>query len=84
MAKKRDMVTYDLKKGRKIVYRGVTNDPGHRMQQHLADGKKFDKLVVTSRKMSEEGAKKREKENLQTFRRSHKGRNPSYNKDSDG
>ncbi len=84
MPKKRDTVTYDLKQGNKVVYRGVTNDPGRRVQQHRADGKKFDKMLITSRKMTEDGAKKKESENLKTYRRSHDGRNPAYNKDSDG
>ena len=84
MAKKRDTITYDLKQGRKIVYRGITNDPERRIQQHRADGKKFDKMVITSRRMTEDGAKKKESEKLKTYRHSHGGLNPKYNKGSDG
>ena len=84
MAKKRDTVTYDLKQGNKVVYKGITNDTERRVQQHRADGKKFSKMVITSRKITEDGAKMKESGNLKTYRRSHGGRNPNYNKDSDG
>ena len=84
MPKKRDTVTYDLKKGRKIVYRGTTNDPDRREREHLNDGLDFDRLVPTSRRMTPQGAKDRETNNLKRYRRNHGGRNPRYNKDQDG
>ncbi len=84
MAKKRDTINYDLKDGKKIVYRGTTNDPERRAQEHQAEGKKFTKITTTSPKMTPEGAKKREAENLAKYRRGHGGDNPKYNKDSDG
>lgn len=84
MSKKRDTVTYDLKVGNKVVYRGTTDDPERRAEEHKADGKNFSRMVVTSRKMTEAGAKKKEAEALQRYRDGHGGKNPKYNKDSDG
>ena len=84
MAKKRDTVTYDLKDGHKVIYRGTTNDPSAREEQHRAEGKKFTKLVVTSRKMTDDGAKAKEAKALKTYRKHHGGKNPKYNKDTDG
>ena len=84
MKKKYDTLTYDLKDGKKIVYRGITKDPEKREKEHKASGKRFTKMVLSKRKMTEEGAKKKEKENLRTYRKSHGGKNPKYNKDSDG
>ena len=84
MSKKRDTINYDLKDGKKIVYRGTTNDPERREKQHREEGKKFTHLLPTSRKMTREGAKKKESEALERYRRSHSGRNPKYNKDDDG
>ena len=84
MGNKRDTVTYDLKYGKKIVYRGTTDDPKRRADEHKETGKKFTKLTVTSRKMTEDGAKKKETEALERYRKSHSGKNPKYNKDSDG
>ena len=82
--KERDTVTYDLKRGREVVYRGTSIDPEEREQSHRADGKEFDRLVVTSRRMTKEGAEKKEAENLETYRRGHGGKNPLYNKKLDG
>ncbi len=85
MAKKpMDTVTYDLKKGNKVVYRGTTNDPDRRVQEHADAGKKFDKVEITSRRMTEAGAKQKEAEALDRYRKGHGGKNPKYNKDSDG
>ncbi|MCK5680293.1 GIY-YIG nuclease family protein [bacterium] len=79
-----DTVTYDLKKGNKVVYRGTTNDPERRMQEHVDAGKQFSGMNITSRKMTEEGAKKKEAATLKTYRQGHGGKNPKYNKDNDG
>jgi len=84
MTKKRNTITYDLKQGGKILYRGTTNDPERREQEHRAEGKKFTKLTVTSQRMTEEGAKQKEIEDLQKFRQGHGGKNPKYNDDTDG
>ena len=84
MKKPRDTQTYDLKKGKKIVYRGTTSDPDRREREHRRAGLDFDHLVTTSRRMTADGAKRREAEKLATYRRGHKGKNPKYNKDDDG
>ena len=77
--------TYDLKNGREIVYRGESNDVERRAEEHRAEGKKFTSVVITSeRALSNEGAKKREAEQLERYRRGHGGKNPKYNKDDDG
>ena len=85
--KPRDTVTYDLVRGRgnQVVYRGTTSqDLGKRADQHRADGKSFDRIVQTSRRMTEEGARRQEADNLERYRRSHGGRNPLYNERDDG
>ena len=84
MNSKRDTVTYELKQGHKVVYRGTTNDPAAREAAHRSDGKVFDRLVPTSRRMTADGAKAKEKQSLETYRRNHGGKNPKYNRDSDG
>ena len=81
---KRDTVTYDLKQKGKIVYRGTTNNPERREQEHDDDGKRFTKMTITSRRMTADGAKQKEGQALKTYRQNHAGRNPRYNEDSDG
>lgn len=83
MPKKRDTVIYELKQGKKVVYKGTTNNPERREAEHKAQGKRFTKMNVTSRKMTEEGAKKQEAKSLDTYKRN-QGKLPRYNKDSDG
>ena len=82
--KKRNTVTYELKEGNKVVYKGTTKNPESREKQHRQEGKKFSSLEITSRQMTEEGAIKKEQKELQTYRKTHQGKNPKYNKDSDG
>ncbi len=84
MAKKRDTVTYNLKDGRKVVYKGISNDPEKREQEHRKSGKKITGIEITSRKMTREGAKNKEANDLETYRKNHGGKNPKFNKDSDG
>lgn len=82
---KRDTITYKLtgKKG-ETLYIGTTNNPEQRAEQHRDAGKRFVNLIPTSRKMTAGGAENKETQQLATFRRGHSGRNPRYNKDSDG
>lgn len=84
MRKKRDTVTYDLIDKRKVVYKGTTNNPEKRGMEHEREGKRFTAMRITSRKMTEPGAKEKEAEALETYRRNHTSKNPKYNKNSCG
>ncbi|MBT3721359.1 hypothetical protein HOG47_06950 [archaeon] len=81
---KRDTVTYQLKQGRKVVYIGETNDIEATEQRHKDDGKNFTKILTTSVKITKTSAEQREADKLETYRRSHKGKNPKYNKTDNG
>lgn len=80
----RDTVTYELRDGRKAVYRGITSDPERRAATHLADGKKFTKMVVTSSRMTRKGAARKEAKLLETYQRNHGGKLPKYNQTKKG
>ena len=81
--KPRNIVVYQLLKGNKIEYVGTTDNLERRKGEHRLN-KDFGGIKPVSRPMTEEGAKKREKELLAKYRKTHKGKNPKYNKDSDG
>lgn len=82
---KRDTLTYKLTGHRgETLYIGTTNNPERREQEHRNEGKNFVNLIPTSRRMTSEGAINKETKQLGTYRQGHKGRNPRYNKDSDG
>lgn len=84
MAKKRSTRTYALFNGREKVYIGTTNDLEERAAAHKDTGKRFTRIEPTSRAMTEDGAKRKEGEQLKQYRQGHRGQNPRYNKDSDG
>ena len=84
MAKSRSTQTYALYDGPKKVYIGTTKDVERRSEEHHDSGKNFTRIEPTSRRMTEEGAKIKETEQLEAYRKGHGGRNPRYNKDSDG
>jgi predicted GIY-YIG superfamily endonuclease len=76
--------TYELWHKGKKVYIGESEDPAQRAEQHKQQGKRFDRLSVTSRSMKKENAQKREADRLEVYRRGHGGKNPRYNKSDDG
>lgn len=84
MANRRNTQTYALYQGNRKVYIGTSDDLERRERQHRSEGKKFTRIKPTSRRMTPGSAKKREAEQLATYRRWHLGKNPRYNKTSDG
>jgi hypothetical protein len=76
---KRTHLNYDLKDGRKIVYRGTTNDIERRMAEHERAGKRFTHAVVQGARKTPAGARSEERASLARYRRSHRGANPRYN-----
>jgi predicted GIY-YIG superfamily endonuclease len=57
---KRDTYNYVLKRGRRIVYRGITNDPERRLNEHRKSSKRFTRMVVDPYPCSRRTARKRE------------------------
>lgn len=76
---KRDYVLYELRKGREIVYFGITNEPDRREVEHKQD-KDFTSMNVITPKLTLESAKKREAERVETYKSNHGGKPPKYNK----
>lgn len=83
MAKKkavRDTHNYNLKDGKKIVYKGTTNDLEKRAKEHEADGKKITHIQKVGRAKTVKGADKEETRQLKVYRSNNGGKNPKYNK----
>lgn len=76
----RDTYNYDLvgRNGR-VLYRGITNDPERREQQHKSAGRRFRYLRYESFPCSRETARKRERGSIANFESGH-GRKPRYNR----
>ncbi len=84
MPKKRDTWNYELKRSKKVVYRGTTNDPDRRLAEHAREGKGFTHMNIVGRAKTEASAKRSETKSLATYRRNHGGKNPEYNNKDDG
>lgn len=80
----RDHYNYELKRGRKVVYRGSTNDLERREQEHARDGKKFTHMRKVGRAKTRKGALSSEEKSLKRYRKNHGGRNPQYNQTNHG
>ena len=70
-------------KNDKINYVGITKDPARRATEHKADGKQG-KMNVETPPMPRSDARNWEGNRLQTYRRSHDGKNPPQNKNKNG
>ena len=75
---KQDTVNYTLRQGRKVVYKGITNNPKRRKAELRREGKKFTSMT-TSRRVSRTTARKREKAGIKKCK-SKTGKKPRYNK----
>ncbi len=82
MAKNRDTYKYKLYEGNNIVYIGITNDPKRRENEHKNAGESFTKMETFGSAVNRESAEKWEEQELANYRKSHRGKNPKYNKTS--
>ena len=74
---------YELTRGNKVVYVGITEDPVAREAQHRAD-KNFDKMRIVGAKSTRAGAEQWETERIHTYMKNHGGETPEYNKNTSG
>jgi len=79
MPKRRNYHRYELKQKREIVYRGITNNPERREEEHKDEGKRFSNLKIIGPAVTKKAAENWEEKSLQSYRDSHGGENPKYN-----
>lgn len=75
---------YELKHGRAVVYRGISNDVLRRVAEHRREGKLFTHVRVTHWSFFRFLARRREVLALAKYRRTHSGKNPRYNRRNGG
>lgn len=68
----------------KTLYIGITNNLERREAEHRYDGKKFNEMVQIGRATTAKAAANWEKEAIQDYKDSHRGRRPRYNKNDSG
>ena len=80
----RDTYKYELRKGNRVVYVGITNDIGRRKAEHRADGMDFTTIkkvgIATTRTAAEDWESKR----IDTYKENHHGCRPKYNQNDSG
>ncbi len=69
-----------LRDGRDVVQYGISCDPEARGEEHLDGGKRFTSLTVVGPAVTRDTALDWERDRIETYRRSHQGRMPRYNK----
>ena len=79
----RNTYKYELTKGNRLVYVGITNNPKRREMEHHQD-KDFDKMVIIGRRSTPDGASEWETNRIQTYMRTHNGNTPLYNQNETG
>lgn len=79
MSANKDTFRYELRRGGKIVYVGITDQPDVRAEQHSTEGKRFTSMNLVGRAITRRSAENWEEERLETYRRHHGGKNPRYN-----
>jgi predicted GIY-YIG superfamily endonuclease len=79
----RNTSKYELTRGNKVVYVGITEDPAGREAQHRQD-KDFDKMRIVGAKSTRSGAEQWETERIHTYMKNHGGNTPEYNKNTSG
>lgn len=78
---KRNTYIYELLgKYGKVLYRGRSKTPKKRVTQHKREGKRFKAIRINPFPCSEKTAHKREKKSIKTYKRTHGGKRPKYNK----
>lgn len=63
----------------KDLYYGITKDLERREAEHREDGKKIAEMVQIGRATTREAASAWEREAIQDYKDSHRGRRPRYN-----
>jgi len=75
----RTHLNYTLRKGRKVVKYGITNDPDRRLEELIKEGLDYTSMTLDGVRVSEKTARKREKKRIEAYKRNHWGKPPKYN-----
>lgn len=75
----RDTFKYELKRGREVVYVGITNNPDRRLDEH-SKSKEFTHMNIVGNRTTRDGAQRWEQDRIKTYQKSHGGKGPRFNK----
>jgi predicted GIY-YIG superfamily endonuclease len=75
----RDHYRYELRRGGKIIYIGITNNPDRRKSEHRSKGKYFASMTILGSAVTRESAQRWERKRLDQYAKNHRGSLPEYN-----
>jgi hypothetical protein len=78
--KPRDTYRYVLRDGRNVVQYGISDHPEVRAYAHELDGKQFTGISTVGPPVTRESAQDWERDMIEAYQRSHRGKKPRYNK----
>jgi hypothetical protein len=78
--KKRDTYLYAMRDHYKVVQYGMTKNPDVREFDHRRDGKRFTNITFDMQPRTRDNAKTEETRRINTYKSTHNGRKPRYNK----
>lgn len=81
---KRDTYKYLLVDGNEVVYIGITNDLERREAEHRSEGMQFTRIVKIGNITTRDAAEDWEAERIATYKQSHNGQRPKYNRNDSG
>ena len=80
----RDTKKYELYRGNKLVYVGITNDLERRASEHRAEDMQFTRVEQVGRASTRQSAGDWEADRIQTYMSHHGGATPEYNLNTSG
>ena len=80
----RDTFKYELRRGNKVVYVGITNDLVRRETEHRNEGMEFTSIVKVGNATTREAAEVWESDRINTYKENHHGERPEYNQNNSG
>ena len=75
----RDTYKYELRRGNKVVYVGITNDLERRETEHRNDGMDFTSISKIGNITTRDAAEAWEADRIATYKDNHYGERPEYN-----
>ena len=80
----RDTYKYELRKGKRVVYVGITDDLDRREAEHRTDGIVFTKINKIGNATTRSAAEEWESKRIATYKENHNGERPQYNNNDSG
>lgn len=80
----RDTFKYELRRGNRVVYVGITNDLERRESEHRNEGMDFTSLTKIGNKTTRDAAGAWEEDRIAKYKENHNGNRPLYNQNDSG